>query len=232
MNFVEGELLLFDKPYRWTSFDLVNKVRWMVSHFCDIDKIKVGHTGTLDPLATGLVLVCTGRKTKEIDAFSMLDKEYVATMQLGATTPSFDIETAIDANFPTAHLTRNLILTTLDNFLGSQMQEPPAYSAVKIEGKRAYSLARKGMDIHPRKKEISLYELELLKYDTSVQQLTLRMRCSKGTYVRAFVRDFCQAMHTGGHLIGLRRTKIGDFSVEDSMTITQFEEGLKNLITD
>lgn len=229
MDYVEGEILAFDKPYRWTSFDVVGKVRWLLCHRLGVKRLKVGHTGTLDPLATGVVVVCTGRKTKLIDELQQHDKEYVATLQLGATTPSFDLEKPIDATYPTEHITRQLVEDVVGRFVGEIWQTPPAFSAVKIEGKRAYAYARKGEDIELKPKLLVIDEIEILGFDEAQMQLTLRIVCSKGTYIRALARDIGKALGSGAHLTGLRRTRVGDIRVEDCLSIEQFEKELNNI---
>ncbi len=222
MDFVEGEILAFDKPYRWTSFDVVGKTRWLLCHRLGLRKLKVGHTGTLDPLATGVVVVCTGKKTKQIDELQALRKEYVATLQLGATTPSFDLEKPIDCTYPTAHITREQIDTIIPTFVGEQWQTPPAFSAVKVAGRRAYKLARQGEEVVLQPKLLVIDEIEVLRFDPALMQLTLRIICSKGTYIRALARDIGQALGSGAHLIALRRTRVGDVCVEDCMSFEQF----------
>lgn len=224
MDFVEGEILAFDKPYKWTSFDVVGKARWLLCHHLNIKKLKVGHTGTLDPLATGVVVVCTGKKTKLIDKLQYDTKEYVATLQLGATTPSFDLEKPIDATYPTAHITRELIDSVIPTFKGEQWQVPPMFSAVKVEGKRAYELARKGKEVELKPKLLVIDEIEVLSFDPETMQLTIRVVCSKGTYIRALARDIGQKLNSGAHLIALRRTRVGDRKVEDCINFEQFEQ--------
>lgn len=223
MDFVDGEILAFDKPYRWTSFDVVGKARWLLCHQLGLKKLKVGHTGTLDPLATGVVIVCTGRKTKLIDKLQYDTKEYVATLQLGATTPSFDLEKPIDQTYPTSHITRELIDKVIPTFLGEQWQVPPMFSAVKVDGKRAYELARKGEEVELKPKLLVIDEIEVLNFDPQTMQLIIRVVCSKGTYIRALARDIGQKLNSGAHLIALRRTRVGGYRVEDCMNFEQFE---------
>lgn len=230
MDFIEGEILAFDKPLHWTSFDLVGKVRWMLCHKLGVKKLKVGHTGTLDPLATGVVEVCTGRKTKMIDELQNHIKEYVATLQLGATTPCFDLEKEIDATYPTEHITRELIDSVIPRFLGEQWQVPPAFSAVMVNGTRAYKLARQGETPELKAKLLVIDEIEVLRFDAALMQLTIRVVCSKGTYIRALARDIGQALNSGAHLIALRRTRIGDTRVENCLTIEQFAEMLEKIV--
>lgn len=228
MDFIEGEILTFDKPYKWTSFDVVGKVRWLLCHRLGVKKLKVGHTGTLDPLATGVVVVCTGRKTKCIEQLQYDTKEYVATLQLGATTPSYDLEKPIDKTYPTAHITRALVEEVIPTFKGEQWQVPPMFSAVKVDGKRAYDLARKGQEVELKPKLLVIDEIEILDFDETTMQLTLRVVCSKGTYIRALARDIGEKLNSGAHLIALRRTRVGDRRIEDSLSVEQFEELLHN----
>ena len=223
MDFIEGEIIGFDKPYHWTSFDVVGKARWLLCHRLGVKKIKVGHSGTLDPLATGVVVVCTGKKTKMIDQLQAHVKEYIATLQLGATTPSFDLEKPIDQTYPTEHITRELINQVIPTFLGEQWQIPPVFSAVKVDGKRAYELARKGQEVELKPKLLTIDEIEVLRFDVETMQLEIRVVCSKGTYIRALARDIGQRLHSGAHLIALRRTRVGDIHVEDCITFEQFE---------
>ncbi|MCQ2312577.1 MAG: tRNA pseudouridine(55) synthase TruB [Paludibacteraceae bacterium] len=228
MDWLEGEIIGFDKPYRWTSFDVVGKTRWLLCHRLGYKKIKVGHTGTLDPLATGVVVVCTGKKTKCIDELQNHVKEYVATLQLGATTPSFDLEKEIDATYPTEHINRQLIDEVIPTFLGEQWQIPPVFSAVKVDGKRAYKLARKGEQPELKPKRLVIDEIEVTAFDESLMQLTIRVVCSKGTYIRALARDIGQRLHSGAHLIQLRRTRVGALRVEDCMQFEDFEKLIDN----
>jgi len=223
MDWLEGEIIGIDKPLHWTSFDVVGKMRWLLCHRLGVKKLKVGHTGTLDPLATGVVVVCTGKKTKLIDALQQHVKEYVATLQLGATTPSYDLEKEIDATYPTAHITRELIDQVLPTFLGEQWQVPPVFSAVKVDGKRAYELARKGEQVELKAKLLTIDEIEVLSFDADKMQLNIRVVCSKGTYIRALARDIGERLHSGAHLIALRRTRVGDIPVEDCLSIEQFQ---------
>lgn len=217
MDFITGEILLIDKPLGWTSFDTVKRVRGALSRRLKLKKLKVGHAGTLDPLATGVMVVCTGRATKRIDELQAGVKEYVATMALGATTPSFDLETEIDATYPTAHITRELVDRTLGRFHGVIEQVPPAFSAVKVDGKRAYKLARRGVTPELKPKTLVIDELELLDY--SPESITLRVVCSKGTYIRALARDIGEALGSGAHLTALRRTRVGDFRIADCLSV-------------
>lgn len=222
MDFVTGKILAFNKPYRWTSFDVVGKVRWLLCRKLGIKRLKVGHTGTLDPLATGVVVVCTGKKTKLIDQLQQHTKEYIATLQLGATTPSFDLEKPIDATFPTEHINRTLIDETLLNFRGEIWQVPPTFSAVKVDGKRAYSYARQGQEVELKPKQLVIDEIGVISFDESTMQLTLRIVCSKGTYIRALARDIGAALHSGAHLSALCRTRVGEIGLENCMDIESF----------
>lgn len=224
MDFVEGEILAFDKPLGWTSFDVVGKARWLLCHALGVKKLKVGHTGTLDPLATGVVVVCTGKKTKLIDRLQYDTKEYVATLQLGATTPSYDLEKEIDATYPTEHITRELVEEVIPTFQGEQWQVPPMFSAVKVDGKRAYKLARKGEQVELKPKLLVIDEIEIVGFDAEKMQLTLRIVCSKGTYIRALARDIGERLHSGAHLIALRRTRVGKISIGDCINFEQFEK--------
>ena len=222
MNFLEGEVLYFDKPLYWTSFKLVKIVRTRISRKLKIKKIKVGHAGTLDPLASGVMIICTGKATKLIESFQYQTKEYVATLQLGATTPSFDRETEIDGVYPTEHITREGVETVLRQFVGSIQQVPPVYSACKIDGRRAYDFARKGEDVELKAKELVIDEIELLEYQSDI--IKIRVVCSKGTYIRALARDIGQALGSGAHLIGLVRTRVGEVRLEDCLQVDQIDE--------
>lgn len=227
MDFTEGVTLYFDKPYRWTSFDVVAKVRWLLCRKMGVKKLKVGHAGTLDPLATGVVIVCTGRSTKQIDELQAHTKEYVATLQLGATTPSYDLEKPIDQTYPTEHINRSLIDEVLPRFMGRIEQVPPAFSACKVDGDRAYKLARKGQEVKLKAKVLVIDELEVISFDADQMQLTLRIVCSKGTYIRALARDIGEALNSGAHLTALRRTRVGEVRVEDCMQVESFQEWLE-----
>jgi len=225
--FEEGQVLLFDKPLYWTSFDLVNKVRIMIRSTLGIKKIKVGHAGTLDPLASGLMIICTGRSTKKIDEFRDLDKEYVATFQLGATTPSFDLETETDNNYPTDHITEDLVKDALAGFIGEQKQMPPVYSAKLIEGKRSYEYARKGIEKKLEPVTVYFREVELLSF--SIPEVKVRIVCSKGTYIRSFARDLGTALNSGGYLSALERTSIGHYHVRDAYDLKKFQEFVEQM---
>lgn len=227
MDFKEGEVLFFDKPLGWTSFDLVNRIRRMVCRHIQEKKLKVGHAGTLDPLATGVTIVCTGKKTKDIDQYQYQTKEYVAEVRLGATTPSFDLEHPIDAYFPTDHITESLILSVLPQFQGEIWQTPPTYSAVKVDGKRAYDYARQGLEVDIRPKLLVIDEIELVRFVKETMTMSLRIVCSKGTYIRAMARDLGRALGTGAHLTALQRIRIGNVSLVDCITIEQFTNRLE-----
>lgn len=226
MDFIKGEILCFDKPLKWTSFNLVAKIRSQLCHRLGIKRLKVGHAGTLDPLATGVMVVCTGKATKRIDELQAHVKEYVATLQFGATTPSYDLEKPIDQTFPTEHINETLVRETLNRFLGRIEQVPPAFSACKIDGKRAYNLARKGREVELKPKVLIIDEIELLDFDQEKMQATIRVVCSKGTYIRALARDIGEALGSGAHLIALRRTRVGDVRVEDCMQVEDFPDWL------
>lgn len=216
-NPIEGEILYIDKPLHWSSFDAVKRVRGMLVRRLKLKKIKVGHAGTLDPLATGVMIVCTGKATKRIDELQAHVKEYIATIALGATTPSFDLETEIDETFPTKHITRELVDEALSQFIGEIQQVPPAFSACKVDGKRAYKMARKGHEVELKPKLLVIDEIELLEY--SQTSITIRVMCSKGTYIRALARDIGKALNSGGHLTALRRTRVGDVSIDQCMSV-------------
>ena len=222
-------VLYFDKPLGWTSFNLVNRVRGVLSRHLGVKKLKVGHAGTLDPLATGVMILCTGKNTKLNESFQYQTKEYVATIKLGATTPSFDLETEIDAEYPTEHITEELVKETLAKFIGEIQQIPPTYSAIKINGKRAYEYARKGDEVELKPKTLVIDEIELLEY--KMPEIVVRVVCSKGTYIRALARDIGEALQSGGHLTALRRTRIGDIRVENCLQYDDFVNNLNNLIT-
>lgn len=227
MDFLAGHTLLIDKPLGWTSFDVVKRVRRILTRRYGVKRFKVGHAGTLDPLATGVMLVCTGRATKEIDTLQAGVKEYVATMALGATTPSFDLETEIDATYPTGHITRTLVEETLKRFTGSIEQIPPAFSAVKVDGKRAYKMARKGQTPDLKPKTLQIDELQLL--DFKPEEITVRVLCSKGTYIRALARDIGLALGSGAHLTALRRTRVGKALIDDCMTVDNAIQWLRDV---
>ena len=227
MDFIAGEILYFDKPYGWTSFQLVAKVRYLLCRRLGEKKLKVGHAGTLDPLATGVMTVCTGRATKRIDELQAHTKEYVATLQLGATTPSFDLEKPVDATYPTGHITREAILRVLERFHGRIEQVPPSFSACKVNGKRAYKLARRGQEVELKPKVLVIDEIELLDFDPATMQATIRVVCSKGTYIRALARDLGEALGSGAFLGSLRRTRTGGFRVEEALTLSDALDALR-----
>ncbi len=226
-NFQEGVKVYIDKPLQWSSFDVVHKMRNLIRNHFSLKWIKVGHTGTLDPLASGLMIVCTGRETKNIQHYLEHDKEYLATICLGKTTPSFDRETEVDNTYPVDHITEDLINSTLLQFIGTQDQVPPIFSAKWIDGKRAYDLARQGKKVELKSKEIRIDSIDMIGYKTP--DLTLKIKCSKGTYIRALARDIGKSLDSGGHLVELRRTAIGDISIDQAWTLTKFEENLRKL---
>ena len=225
--FEEGQVLLFNKPLYWTSFDLVGKVRNILRRSLGLSKIKVGHAGTLDPLASGLMIVCTGRATKSIDEFRDLDKEYIATIHLGETTPSFDLETEINGRFPVEHITKKLVITALKSFLGEQKQIPPLHSAKMIEGKRAYEYARKGIQKEMNPVTVNFKEAELLSF--GIPYVKVRILCSKGTYIRSFARDLGLALGSGACLSNLERTAIGPYLLKNAFSVEKFEKYTKDL---
>lgn len=228
MDFYKGEIILINKDKGWTSFDVVNKVRNIIRRKYG-QKVKVGHAGTLDPLASGLLIICTGKKTKSINDFMGFDKEYIATVGFGATTPSYDLEIDFDKHYDTEHLTEELLQKTLKTFKGKQKQTPPIYSAKKIKGQKAYDIARKGEQVKIKEVEVNFKEIELLEANLP-EQAKIRLLVSKGTYIRSFSHDLGQRMQTGAYLKDLVRTKIGDFSIQKAMTVTEFEELVKNII--
>lgn len=219
IDFQAGQILPFYKPYQWTSFGIVSKVRWMLSERLG-QKIKVGHAGTLDPLATGVILLCTGRATKRIEELQAHTKEYIATLKLGATTDSYDREHPENATYPIDHITRKLLEQSLQQFVGEIEQTPPEYSACKIGGEHAYKLARKGQDVVLKPKKLVIEKIELLRFDMPEAQI--RVVCSKGTYIRALARDIGLALHSGAYLTGLKRTRIGDVTIEQCHTLEEF----------
>tara|TARA_E500000331_G_scaffold336517_1_gene363696 strand:- start:53 stop:769 length:717 start_codon:yes stop_codon:yes gene_type:complete len=223
-EFKAGQVLLFDKPLNWTSFQLVNKVRWLIRRSCNIKKIKVGHAGTLDPLATGLLIICTGKFTKTIPDLQGQIKEYTGTISLGATTPSFDLETEFDATFETSHITEAKLLETCKKFIGKIEQTPPVFSALKKDGKRLYEYAREGEQVEVKKREIEInaFDIDSGKFP----DIDFRVVCSKGTYIRSLAHEFGMALDSGAHLSALRRTGIGEYSVENAMDIESFEKFL------
>jgi len=228
-DFQQGKVLLFDKKINWTSFDLVRKVRNLLCHTLSIKKLKVGHAGTLDPRATGLMIVCTGKFTKKIESFQSGEKEYIATIKLGATTPSFDMETEEDATYPTSQINRENTEELLKEFTGEILQVPPLFSAIHVNGKRAYNLARKGENIEMNARPVFIKEIELQKFSSS--EIVLRVVCGKGTYIRSLARDIGRALNSGAYLTALRRIRIGDFKVEEAMTIEEFKEKTNYFVT-
>jgi tRNA pseudouridine55 synthase len=224
VDFQAGTVMLFDKPLDWTSFDLVNRVRNMLCRKLSLKKLKVGHAGTLDPKATGLVIICTGKATKQIDLIQAQEKEYVATLKLGATTPSFDLESEEDAHFPVDHITTELIEHIIPQFLGEIDQVPPIFSAIKVNGKRAFDYARKGTEIELKSRKIVVKSITIERFE--MPELELRIACSKGTYVRSLARDMGIALSSGAYLVGLRRTAIGESFVDKALTLDEFQEKL------
>lgn len=227
-NFFEGQMLLINKPKEWTSFDVVNKVRNVIRRKYE-KKLKVGHAGTLDPLASGLLILCTGKMTKKIADFSGLDKEYIAEISFGATTPTYDLESEPDTFFDKDHITEELLKETLDRFLGKQNQSPPIFSAKKINGQKAYEIARKGEDIEMKKVEVEFKEIELLEHDLP-KTAKIRLKVSKGTYIRSFAYDLGKELNSGAFLSDLIRTKIGEFNIEDATELNDFQKNVDNLI--
>jgi tRNA pseudouridine55 synthase len=224
--FLTGQVLLIDKPLNWTSFQVVNKLRWHIRKTFDIKKIKVGHAGTLDPLATGLLVICTGKMTKQINEFQAQIKEYTGTITLGGTTPSFDLETEIDQNYPTKHITEDLINSATKQFIGNIEQYPPIFSALKKNGKRLYEFARAGETVEVKPRTINISEFEIININGL--KVDFRVVCSKGTYIRSLANDFGKALQSGGHLTALRRTRIGDFEVSKAQSIEGFIHNLSH----
>ncbi|WP_282134589.1 tRNA pseudouridine(55) synthase TruB [Seonamhaeicola maritimus] len=225
-DYLTGQVLLIDKPLNWTSFQAVNKLRWEIRQAFNIKKIKVGHAGTLDPLATGLLVICTGKKTKEINIYQGQIKEYTGTIVLGSTTPSFDLETEINLRFPTEHISKDLIHKTTKQFIGDIEQFPPVFSAIKKDGKRLYEFARAGEDVEIKPRNVNISEFEITNIDGL--NVNFRVVCSKGTYIRSLANDFGKALNSGAHLSALRRSKIGSFNVNDAISIEGFIAGLKD----
>ena len=226
MNFTAGEIIAINKPYRMSSFGALAHVRFLLSKKLGVKRVKIGHAGTLDPLATGVLILCTGKKTKEIERLQLHDKEYTATLQLGMTTPSFDLEHDVDATYPTHHIDRALIEKTLTQFVGDIEQVPPAYSACKINGDRAYDLMRKGRDVELQAKTIHIDELELTSFDAEKMQMSIRVVCGKGTYIRSLARDIGQALGSGAHLTALCRTRVGSVRLDDCIDFDHFQQWL------
>jgi len=224
-DYKNGQVLLIDKPLEWTSFQVVNKLRWHIRKRFDIKKIKVGHAGTLDPLATGLLIICTGKQTKNINEYQGQVKEYTGTFVVGATTPSYDLETEINETFPIEHITEELLHKTTEQFIGKIQQKPPIFSAIKKDGKRLYELARKGETTEIKAREVEINEFEITKID--LPNVEFRIVCSKGTYIRSIANDYGVALNSGAHLSVLRRTKIGDFSVDNALSVDEFIDSLE-----
>ena len=221
-SFLDGQILLIDKPYKWSSFQALNSVKWTIRKAFSLKKIKVGHAGTLDPLATGLLLICTGKNTKKIPELQGMEKEYTGTFHLGATTPSYDLETAEDATYPTGHLTEFRIRETTGQFLGEVLQKPPVFSAIKKDGKRLYQYAREGKPVEAPTRKVHISEFELTRI--ALPEVDFRVRCSKGTYIRSLAHDFGQALNSGAYLSELKRTKTGSFNVNKAMSPDQFRD--------
>jgi len=228
MNFKKGEVLYFNKPLTWTSFKLVSHVRYNLCRKLKIKKLKVGHAGTLDPLATGVMIICTGKATKKIEQFQYQTKEYVTAIQLGATTPSYDLEKEIDAVYPTRHITEEMVIETLKSFTGEIQQIPPAFSACKIDGARAYDLARKGKEVELKSKLLVIDEIELL--ECNLPEIKIRVVCGKGTYIRALARDIGEALNSGAHLTGLTRTRIGEITLDQCLDVDALPEWLEQQV--
>lgn len=225
-EFTEGKVLRIDKPLHWSSFQAVNKIKWALKKHMGLKKIKVGHAGTLDPLASGLLIVCTGKFTKRIPELQGMVKEYTGTFHIGATTPSYDLETEINATYPTEHITEELITQTIQQFMGEIDQKPPVFSAIKKDGKRLYEHARKGEEVEIAARKTTIHEFEITRI--ALPEIDFRVVCSKGTYIRSLAYDFGQALNSGAHLTALRRTKIGEFSVEGAITPEAFEDEIRS----
>jgi tRNA pseudouridine55 synthase len=219
-DFQKGEILVFDKPLNWTSFDLVHKVRYIICKKLNIKKLKVGHAGTLDPKATGVLVLCTGKATSKIESIQIGEKEYIATLKIGATTPSYDLESEEDRQFETAHITKDLLAEVLKSFIGTIEQIPPDFSAIKIDGKRAYEYARRGIAVEIKPKILEVREIEIVNFD--LPEVILRIVCGKGTYIRALARDIGEALKSGAYLTGLRRTRVGDFNLGQAIDLEDF----------
>ncbi|MEL4455724.1 tRNA pseudouridine(55) synthase TruB [Lutimonas vermicola] len=224
-DFLNGKVLIIDKPLNWTSFQVVNKIRWAIRRKFNLKKIKVGHAGTLDPLATGLLIICTGKMTKNINEYQAENKEYTGTITLGATTPSFDLETEVDQSFPIGHVTNELILNAAESFKGLIKQKPPIYSAIKKDGIRLYELARKGEHTEIKSREVTVFDFEITSID--LPEVHFRILCSKGTYIRSIANDFGKKLESGSHLSSLRRTKSGAFDLSKAISPESFVEALK-----
>ncbi len=225
-DYKDGQVLLFDKPLEWSSFQLVNKVRWLIRKNLNIKKIKVGHAGTLDPLATGLMIICTGKFTKRINEFMGQEKEYTGTIMVGATTPSYDLETAVDQTFPTEHISDEMIHAFAKAYTGNIQQRPPIFSALKKDGKRLYEFARKGEEVDIPTREVTIHSFEITRI--ALPEIDFKVSCSKGTYIRSLAYDFGKGLNSGAHLTALKRTKIGDHDVINATTIEAFENSFTN----
>ena len=221
-SFLDGQILLIDKPYKWSSFQALNSVKWTLRKAFSLKKIKVGHAGTLDPLATGLLLICTGKSTKKIPQLQGMEKEYTGTFYIGATTPSYDLETEADASYPTDHLTEARLQEATRQFLGEILQKPPVFSAIKKDGKRLYQYAREGKQVEVPTRKVNISEFELTR--VCLPEVDFRVRCSKGTYIRSLAHDFGRALDCGAYLSGLKRTKIGPYNVNKAMSPDEFRE--------
>ena len=227
MNFQEGAFIYINKPYRMSSFGALAHIRYLVSKRIHVKRVKMGHAGTLDPLATGVLILCTGKATKQIEQLQLHTKEYTATLQLGATTPSYDMEHEVNATYPTAHITRELIEQTLPQFVGDIMQVPPLFSAVMVDGHRAYKMARKGQEVELAAKPVRIDELELTAFDAEKMQMSIRVVCGKGTYIRSLARDIGEALGSGAYLTALCRIRVGDVRIEDCLTFDDFPAWLE-----
>jgi len=223
-DYLSGKLLLIDKPLNWTSFQVVNKIRWLIKNKFSLKKIKVGHAGTLDPLATGLLIICTGKMTKEISKFQVQTKKYTGTFLLGSTTPSYDLETEPNKSFPVDHITENLITKSVQKFIGKIKQKPPIFSAIKKNGKRLYQSARLGEDVIIDDREIEIFSFNILKID--IPNIDFEVECSKGTYIRSLANDFGKELSSGATLTKLKRTKIGEYSIDESISVNKFIDSL------
>ena len=228
MNFQKGEIIAVNKPYGMSSFGALARVRYLISRRMGVKRVKTGHAGTLDPLATGVLILCTGRATKRIEELQAHSKEYTATLQLGATTPSYDMEHPVDATFPTSHITRESIEKVLARFVGDIEQVPPSYSACKINGSRAYELKRKGKDVELTPKNIHIDSIELTDFDEETMRMVIRVNCGKGTYIRALARDIGRALGSGAYLTTLCRTRVGEFTIDRCLDLDEVEEWLEN----
>ncbi len=232
MNFQEGAFIYINKPFRMSSFGALAHIRYLVSKRIHVKRVKMGHAGTLDPLATGVLILCTGKATKQIEQLQLHTKEYTATLQLGATTPSYDMEHEVNATYPTAHITRELIEQTLPQFVGDIMQVPPLFSAVMVDGHRAYKMARKGQEVELAAKPVRIDELELTAFDAEKMQMSIRVVCGKGTYIRSLARDIGEALGSGAYLTALCRTRVGDVRIEDCLTFDDFPAWLEENVKD